>query len=266
MATICADRVLTGPAERSGQRTLSILGVPITNADRDQALALIERMLSQESRAHSVFFANAHTLNLATADPEYRDILRGADVVFGDGTGVRWAARWLHGVRLEDNVNGTDLVPLMFARWAHRGLRYFMLGTRPELIERAAAHARSAFAGWTQAGYHHGYVDARDHAIVDLVNLSRAHVLLVGMGNPLQERWIQIHQPRLEVPLCLGTGGLFDYWAGRIRRAPGWLRWLGHEWVHLLLSQPHKASRYLIGNPAFLVRVARSLALAEDRR
>ena len=64
------------------------------------------------------------------------------------------------------------------------------------------------------------------------------------------------HRDRLRVPVCMGVGGLFDYWAGTLQRAPVWLRALGHEWFWLLLHQPRsKARRYLIGNPLFLVRV-----------
>jgi N-acetylglucosaminyldiphosphoundecaprenol N-acetyl-beta-D-mannosaminyltransferase len=60
------------------------------------------------------------------------------------------------------------------------------------------------------------------------------------------------------VPLCLGIGGLFDYWAGSVSRAPGWLRRWGHEWLWRLYQQPRqKARRYLIGNPLFLARVVR---------
>lgn len=250
--------------------TLSVLGVPVSDLTMDQALAYFEQLLmAPRTRAHAVFYVNAHTLNVACDEPGFRDVLRGADRVFGDGTGVRWGVRWLHGHQLRDNVNGTDVVPLLFSRLAGRGLRYFLLGNTPERIERAAAHARAAFPGWELAGFHHGYLaqlDAADHAaVIDKINASGAHMLLVGMGNPKQEQWIARHLPQLTVPLCMATGGLFDYWVGDLVRAPGWVRRLGHEWLHLLIRQPHKAKRYLIGNPKFLARVARSRWLGSDR-
>lgn len=248
--------------------TLRILGVPVTDVSMERALAILEGLLhEQPRRAHSVYFVNAHTLNVSCDEPDFLHVLQSADRVFGDGTGVRWGARIIHGAKLQDNVNGTDLVPLMFQRWAGRGLRYFLLGNTPERIERAAAHARQAFPGWELAGCHHGYLDGKDCTpVVDLINASRADLLLVGMGNPKQERWIHRHQARLTVPLCLATGGLFDYWVGDLQRAPGWVRRLGHEWLHLLLSQPHKARRYLLGNPKFLWRVARSRVRGLDRK
>ncbi|MET0335689.1 MAG: WecB/TagA/CpsF family glycosyltransferase [Rhizobacter sp.] len=253
------------PAESS---ILPVLGVPVTDVTMEHALGLLQNMLyEQPRRAHSIYFVNAHTLNNATDNPTYRHVLQSADRVFGDGTGVRWAARMLHGVTLKDNVNGTDLVPLMFSRWADRGLRYFLLGNTPERIEIAAKRAQEMFPGWTLAGYHTGYLGPDDHqAVIEKINASGADLMLVGMGNPKQEQWIHDHLSQLTVPLCLATGGLFDYWVGDLVRAPKWVRKLGYEWLHLLSRQPHKAGRYLVGNPKFLGRIARSWLMRHDRR
>jgi N-acetylglucosaminyldiphosphoundecaprenol N-acetyl-beta-D-mannosaminyltransferase len=247
---------------------LSVLGVPVTDLTMEQSLALLQEMLQEQPRrSHSIYFVNAHTLNNACDTPAYRHVLRSADRVFGDGTGVRWAARMLHGVSLKDNVNGTDLVPLMFSRWAGRGLRYFLLGNTPDRIGIAAAHAQKTFPGWEQAGFHHGYLGPNDHArVIEQINASGADLLLVGMGNPKQEQWIHDHLHELTVPLCMATGGLFDYWVGDLKRAPKWVRRLGYEWLHLLTRQPHKSGRYLIGNPKFLLRVARSRLLGHDKK
>lgn len=240
-------------------RTLSLLDVPVVDLTMAQALADLDRLLSGPPGAsHPIFFVNAHTLNLAWEDAGYRAVLRSAHRVFGDGTGVRWAARILHGLRLRDNVNGTDLVPALFAALRDRGFRYYLLGASAEAIERAAAHAREAFPGWQLAGYHHGYLDDESSLpVIDAINAAQPHLLLVGMGNPKQERWLAQHRDRLDVRVCMGTGGLFDYWAGDLDRAPAWVRRLGAEWVHLLLRQPRKLRRYLLGNPLFLWRLVR---------
>jgi len=239
---------------------VSLLGVDVFDVDKDRAIELILRRIQRfRGRPSSVYFVNAHTLNLAAVDPEYRAVLNLADYVFGDGTGVRWAAR-LQGVRLRDNVNGTDLVPMLLSSTASCARRYFLLGGAEAWISRAAAYASVQFPGWTLAGYHHGLLDdpALAASVILEIRKTRPDVLLVGMGNPLQEWWIHRHQHELNVPVCMGVGGLFDFWAGRVTRAPLWLRNLGHEWLWRLGQQPvDKARRYLVGNPLFLARILR---------
>jgi N-acetylglucosaminyldiphosphoundecaprenol N-acetyl-beta-D-mannosaminyltransferase len=235
--------------------TIALLGVRVTDATRPEAVELMDGWIrSRDGRSRAVFIVNAHTLNLAWEDPVYRAVLNGADVVFADGSGARLAAR-LRGVRLRDNLVGTDLVPFLADATQARGYGYYLLGGAPGTAARAAAWFAEQFPGVRIAGHHHGYVDPRQSdALVASISAAGADVLLVGMGNPIQERWIADHLPALHVPVCLGVGGLFDHWAGRLHRAPRWVRALGMEWVQLLLQQPHKWRRYLLGNPKFVAR------------
>ncbi len=238
---------------------LSILGVRICDTRRTTAIELLSAALAgSPARPRLVYFVNAHTLNLAAADPQYRRVLNGADYVFGDGTGVRWAAR-LQGVCIRDNLCGTDLIPQLLAANADRGCRMFLLGGNEGLIDSAARRAAELFPGWRIAGRHHGYLDAAgSRDAVAAINAAEPHLLLVGMGNPRQERWLAEFRQRLRVPLCAAVGGLFHYWAGDLRRAPRWLRRLGAEWLGILFQQPSKAQRYLLGNPLFLWRIGRA--------
>src|SRR5262249_42842994 len=141
-----------------------------------------------------------------------------------------------------------------------RGYRYFLLGGSPGTPERAATLLERDFPGIHIAGHCHGYVslgEARD--VVATINRARPEMLLVAMGNPLQERWLHDHLDALRVPVSVGVGGLFDHWAGSLHRAPLWVRRLGIEWAQLLLQQPHKWRRYVLGNPKFIVRAIRDI-------
>lgn len=237
--------------------TVRILGVEITDIHVDEALALLTSMVEHDGPTKTLYFVNTHTLNCSAEDPSFRDVLNSADVVFGDGTGVRWGAR-MHGVRIKDNLNGTDLIPKFLDATSGRGLRYFLLGSTEDTIARAAAHCQARYPGWELAGYHHGYVlDTPIEPVLAQIEEARPQLLLVGMGNPHQERFIHDHRDALSVPLAVGVGGLVDHFAGNLERAPRWLRDIGFEWVQTMLQQPHKARRYLVGNPLYLYRVAR---------
>jgi N-acetylglucosaminyldiphosphoundecaprenol N-acetyl-beta-D-mannosaminyltransferase len=234
------------------RRTVDIIGVNFVDQPFDAALGELGRALDGSER-RSVFFANAATLNLAASDPAYTDTLRSADFVYGDGTGVRWAAL-MRGVRLQSNLNGTDLIPALIA--ARPGVRVFLLGGDDAMIEAAGKRFPELFPRAVLAGSHHGFFDhVESGAVIAQINATKADLLLVGFGNPLQERWIARHRAALDVRLAAGVGGLFSYWAGTLTRAPAWYRRLGLEWVHILKEQPHKARRYLVGNPLFLYRM-----------
>ena len=135
-----------------------------------------------------------------------------------------------------------------------------MLGANNDTIRHAANKCQTDFSGWDLAGYHHGYtIAAETNELIERINAARPHLLLVGMGNPLQEQWINRHKHQLRVPVCIGVGGLFDHWAGNLQRAPEWVRRQGFEWLQLLMQQPHKWRRYLLGNPKFLLRILKEL-------
>jgi N-acetylglucosaminyldiphosphoundecaprenol N-acetyl-beta-D-mannosaminyltransferase len=250
-STATKDQRATGQL-RTTATSVRILGVRVMDETMEGA---IDRARSAMDSAgpSSLFFVNAHTLNLATADPTYRRLLNEAEMVFGDGTGVRWAAR-PRGVEMKANVNGTDLVPALLAR--ADGARCYLLGNRSEVVERAAEHVRRTYPDVAVVGCHHGFLDEEASArLVETINGLDVDLLLVGMGNPHQEQWIARHRPRLRARLCVGVGGLFNYLADEIDRAPLWMRRAGIEWMHVLRRHPWKLRRYLLGNPLFLARM-----------
>src|SRR4029079_3996183 len=123
------------------------------------AIRFLEQTIQEyDGRARAIYFVNAHTLNHAAEQPAYRALLNRAHCVFGDGTGVRWAAR-SRGVKMRANLNGTDLVPRLFDKTSRRGHRSILLGATAETVSQAAATASARFAGWTLAGSHHGYIN-----------------------------------------------------------------------------------------------------------
>ncbi|QDT08780.1 WecB/TagA/CpsF family glycosyltransferase [Planctomycetes bacterium K23_9] len=260
---------VTATTQRKSCSTVLVMDIPITNITTEEVIDDVSSILSSAvNHPKMLFFANAHTMNLAANNPSYRAALRAADHVFGDGTGVRWAAG-MRGVKLADNVNGTDLTPRLLSTRQPRTASYYLLGADPKTIHNAAHSAQKRFRNWRLAGFHHGYIqsDTETAAAIERINQVAPDMLLVGMGNPIQELWIQQNLDRLNVKVCIGVGGLFDFWSGNFSRAPQWLRRIGHEWLWRLWQQPvGKFSRYLIGNPLFLVRAFSSVKADGQRQ
>ncbi|SFN23256.1 polymer biosynthesis protein, WecB/TagA/CpsF family [Thioclava dalianensis] len=231
----------------------SVLGQPLVDADTETAIAAL---LDGSDRC--VYFLNAHCANLQNRDRAYAAALARADALLPDGIGVDMAAR-MTGTRLSENLNGTDFTPALLQEAAARGLSVFLFGASPGTAQAAAAKLSSDIPGLQIAGTRDGYEGAADsQAAIAEINASGADILLVAMGVPMQELWIDRHLDDLSPRLVLGVGALFDFLAGNVSRAPSLLRRARLEWVWRLAQEPRRlAKRYLLGNASFLIRAGR---------
>jgi exopolysaccharide biosynthesis WecB/TagA/CpsF family protein len=88
------------------------------------------------------------------------------------------------------------------------------------------------------------------------VSDARPDLLLVAMGNPLQEKFIVEHRERLNACVAIGVGALFDFMSGSVARAPKAFRVLKLEWLYRMLQEPRRLfGRYMIGGPRFLYQI-----------
>jgi alpha-1,3-mannosyltransferase len=232
------------PAMDGAHATRSLLGVDFHALPARRAIDILDAHVRHRVPI-KVAFANAHTLNTARVNPRYREVLQ-RFAVFNDGVGVDLASWLRFGERFPDNLNGTDFVPAYLERTL-LPLRIFMLGTRPEVIGRA-------FAGHEWVGCRDGYFsrDEEDELLATL-RAERIDLLLVGMGNPLQELWIDRCAAASRATACVGVGALLDFLAGEVGRAPAWVRRARLEWAWRLLLEPRRLwRRYLVGNATFL--------------
>lgn len=245
---------------------------PLSNAPREFRLldirvdniswmSAVHRILAPHhaERCRLVYFVNAHCVNVSARDAAYRAALREADLVLPDGTGVRWGAN-RENVALRENLNGTDLFPDLCEKAAQDGLSIFLLGGEPGIAKAAAENMQSRYPALRVAGTQDGFFAPESEAeLIDRINRSGADVLFVGMGVPLQELWIQRHARSLKVRSALAVGGLFDYYSGKVKRAPLLFRRLGQEWVWRLMQEPVRlARRYLLGNAIYLWSIVRA--------
>lgn len=186
-----------------------------------------------------VAFANTHLLYCALREPGLADTLERFYVV-NDGIGVEMLARALNGSGFPENLNGTDLTPRILAAlpW---GTRVLMVGARPGIIQRAATTSSLMWPQLDICGAQDGF-EGRERALAELETLA-PDVVLVGMGNPLQERWIEQAAAILPNKVFLGVGALFDFIAGAVPRAPAPLQRLKLEWAFRLAQEPKRLWR-----------------------
>ena len=249
--------LLTGKRHRPAPAQVSLFGVPVSNLNLQEAIGWIFNQVHSESKA-TVPFVNAHCFNVACGNNDYLQVLRRATRVLPDGSGVKLACRF-QGFNLKANLNGTDLFPHLCDEAARQQVPLFLLGAAPGVADDVAEKMRTRYPSLNIAGTHHGYFsDAEEAEVIDTINRSGAQLLLVAMGVPRQELWLARNFERLNTTVNLGVGGLFDFYAERVSRAPVWLREVGMEWIWRLAQEPRRMwQRYVVGNPLFLLRAWR---------
>ena len=146
---------------------------------------------------------------------------------------------------------------------AARGYSFYFLGAKPGIAQTAADRMIERFPELKIAGVRDGYFNKDNghpdnEAVLADINAARPNILVVGMGMPMQERWLLDNWNRIDANIALTGGAVFDYISGDLKRAPTWMTDNGLEWLGRLLIEPRRLwQRYIVGNPVFLARVIR---------
>lgn len=252
-------RTLAPPSLPRRAGALDVLGVGVHPVGSAGILELIAAAVGSSRRA-VVPHLNVHGSNLAGKHDWLREFFNHSQLVFCDGDGVRWGLKIL----------GEDPPPKVtynvwiweLARWcAEHRARLYLLGGRPGIAGIAADRLRERWPDLEIAGCHHGYFEkesSEETLIVEAINEADPDVLLVCLGMPVQEAWVERNALALGARVILTGGAALDYAAGVIRTTPWWIARLQLEWLYRLCSEPRRLfRRYVIGNPAFLLRVLR---------
>ena len=232
-----------------------------------EALDEIER-LATSGIGGSVFTPNVdHMVNLARS-PAFRAAYARASLALVDGQALLWASRLL-GTGLPEKISGSDLVPRVLERAGKRGLRVYFLGGAPGVAVEAATVARRRY-GVEVAGVDSPII-ARDGEapaeVIASIREARPHILLVALGAPKQELFVDRYREALGPVVSLGIGASLDFVAGTVRRAPAWVSRAGFEWIFRMAQDPRRlARRYLLDDPRFAAIFFRTLLVPRAER
>ncbi|MBE3578936.1 MAG: WecB/TagA/CpsF family glycosyltransferase [Caldanaerobacter subterraneus] len=232
---------------------LYIFGVPIHRVTMIEAVEILKGYL-KEDRIHIVATPNAEIIMMAQKDEEYKKILNETDLNVPDGSGVVFASK-VFNKPLKERVAGFDLM-MEFVKWAsHKDVSIYLLGAKPEVVEKAQSNLKNLYPSLKIVGFHHGYFNEKEEEnIIEDINKRAAQVLFVALGAPKQEKWIYKNKEKLKVKIAMGVGGSFDVIAGKAKRAPEIYRKLGLEWLYRLMQEPWRYKR-MSALPKFAFKV-----------
>jgi N-acetylglucosaminyldiphosphoundecaprenol N-acetyl-beta-D-mannosaminyltransferase len=244
--------------EGSKLPVVRVLGVPITFVECAEALRLVERARDAGERKYIVV-TNAHSILECRRDSEMQSATLGADLVLPDGVGTSLAALLIAGRKVGPRIPGPELMLYMLDKGRSVGLRHYLYGGRPDVLEELSTRLRLLFPGVVITGTFsppfRTLTDAEDGRIVEEISSSAPDVVWVGLGAPKQEKWMANHAGRIRAAALIGVGAAFDYHAGAVPWAPRWVRRAGLEWIYRLMHEPRRLWRRNLDSPLFVALV-----------
>ena len=222
----------------------------------DELCGFVDSLLANPAlRPRTLSGINAHVANLARDDPDFAACLDAMACLSVDGVSFVWAGRRAGG-DFRERCNTTEA----FRAWLARGgnaVSAILIGCDEQCATEAARtmeatgrlRIETTISGWLE----------NEEILGQTASARPVELLLVGMGSPRSERLM----PRLAEAMPQAVvwhigGGTINFYAGRKREAPPWMRRAGLQWLHRLALEPRRMwRRYLIGNPRFVWRALR---------
>lgn len=217
--------------------------------------------LGAAHRSSYVCCVNAH-MTVEAKEAAFAAVVNGADLATADGMPVLRALQRFHKVE-QERVAGNDIMPALMAKAARAGLGVFLIGATEEVQQKIVDRAAQELPDLRIVGqYSPPFAPVEDmdlEADAERINATGAHIVLVSLGCPKQEKWMAAMKGRVNA-VMLGMGGAFLLYAGIDKRAPKWMRDLSLEWVYRLWLEPKRLwRRYVVTNSAFIVLVLKEM-------
>lgn len=233
-------RMTINPASRR----VRLLGTAIDPITSTEAMKIVENFVEQ-GVPRQLVTVNVDFVKIAQENDRFRQIVNSSDLSVADGKPLLWAARWT-GQELPGRITGMDLVLGSAELAVRRDETMFLLGAAEGVAAQAAAILRSNYPGLKVHAYSPPmgpFSDEENARMVDMIRQSGAKYLFVAFGAPKQDVWINEHLHELEVPVCAGIGGVLNFLAGSVKRAPQWMQQFGLEWLYRVIQEPARLWR-----------------------
>ncbi len=238
------------------RETVNILGVNIDKITAKDALDKAESLAASDG-VSVIYTPNPEIIMAAYEDEEFKNVLNSSDMCVPDGIGVVYGAKII-GNPVPERVPGFELSLGLIERLGKKGGSVFMFGSKPGVAETAAEKLLEKYPELKIAGTRNGYFKEDDEEeIVNQINEANPDFLMVCLGAPKQEKWINKYKDRLNVRLCIGAGGSLDVIAGNVKRAPKIFIKLNLEWFYRFLKQPSRIGRF-VALPKFILTVIKT--------
>lgn len=260
---------------------MNILGVRVDEIDGTKALEKVAEFLDSQKQ-NKIFTPNPEMLVDARNDEYFREVLNSGDLNICDGFGLWLATKLsLRGSRFGSadeaiqspavRISGVDFMLNICALAQEKNKSVYLLGSGDENVIKSATEVlKQKFKDLKICGFNSGikiekiedykieYDKTGNEDILYDIIMQAPDILFVGFGHGKQEKWIYENLAQLpSVKVAMGVGGAFDFLAGKVKRAPKFMRVLGLEWLWRLVLEPWRIKRIIKATVVFLYYLIR---------
>ncbi len=220
-----------------------VLGIPFANLTTFEVVQHGKQYLADD-KPHVIITAGPEFVMQALANSSLLAIVKKADLITPDGIGIVLAAKW-YGTPLKERVTGVELTSQLIAYAAQAGLRVYLLGASQDALQAAIETLKKQHPMLMLAGRNGYFTEEDTEAVIQSIKTFAPHLLLVGLGQPKQDQFIDRYRDELHIPLAMGVGGTIDVLAGKVKRAPQFFQKAKLEWFYRLCKEPRRFRRQL---------------------
>ncbi len=230
-----------------------VLGYNVDLLSFDDAIDIVSENMRNFKGMHIVTI-NPEIIELANNNTFFSQIIKNADMVIPDGSGIKLALS-LRGIE-QEQIPGIDFAKELLKVCADFHYRVALVGAKEKVIQTAVDRINAEFDDIDICYFHNGYFTKdKEEEIVKQVADSNPRFVLVALGAPKQDFFIKKCKEYMPRTVFIGVGGSFDVWAGEVDRAPEFFRTMGCEWIYRTYKQPERIKRIYKTLPAFLFKV-----------
>jgi N-acetylglucosaminyldiphosphoundecaprenol N-acetyl-beta-D-mannosaminyltransferase len=236
---------------------MNMLGITMHCISYDEMFDLFNRWLKdKKSISRRLAVINVHICVSALFDKSLRDIYNSVDLSGIDSMPfVKWARAFYF--KKSDHLNAPDILRQVSSKASEYEYTFFFYGGYPGAAEKIEDFLKSEYPGIKVVGKFsppfRPLEPEEDEAVCKMINDAQPDFVWVGLGSPKQDIWINEHYEKIMGSIIVPSGATFDFFSGRIKQAPQWIRNMGFEWLYRLTRDFNRLwVRYTIFNVIFL--------------
>ncbi len=236
-----------------------ILGFNVDLFSFAEALEYIKKQMNSSKGSH-IITINPEMIEMAEKNMEFQPILKNADLIIPDGIGIKIALK-INGIT-QEQIPGIEFSKDLISICADSNYSIALIGSKPEVVKLASQNLKNEYPSLNISYVKDGFFSIEDEdKIIAELQEKNPKLVLVALGAPKQELFINRHKKSLPETIFIGVGGSFDVWSGTIKRAPIVFRKVGCEWLYRVLKQPSRFKRIFPTLPLFLLKVLKEKLL-----